>query len=78
MRVVSDALDKYYSDVYSYLNTNNDNIFNMVYSSAESISSNIRNGFGIFGAEVTYKHAALSDNVMPETWLWPYINHAAF
>ena len=54
-RIVSEELDRYYRDVYSYLNTNNDNIFNMVYSSSESISSNIRNGLGIFGSEVRIK-----------------------
>lgn len=52
---MSEELDRYYRDVYSYLNTNNDNIFNMVYSSSESISSNIRNGLGIFGSEVRIK-----------------------
>ena len=62
-RVVSKELDKYYRDVYSYMNTNNDNIFNMVYSSSESISSNIRNGLGIFGAEVTSKAKTMYYNV---------------
>ena len=62
MRVVSEDLDKYYRDVYSYLNTNNDNIFNMIYCSSESVASNIENGSGIFGAEVVYKHAAIDGN----------------
>lgn len=51
MRFVSEELDKYYRDVYSFMSTNMDNIFNMVYSSSENMSSNIKNGLGVFGAE---------------------------
>lgn len=54
MRVVSKELDRYYRDVYSYQNTRKDNIFNMIYSSANEISTNIKNGVGIFGVECTF------------------------
>ena len=68
MRVVSEDLDKYYRDVYSFQNTNMDNLFNMVYASGNLISSNIKNGFGVFGAEVTNKHAAVAGGFTLEKW----------
>lgn len=58
--VVSEELDKYYRDVYSFQNTNMDNLFNMVYASGDLISSNIKNGFGIFGAEYIIREQAIS------------------
>ena len=65
-RVVSEELDKYYRDVYSYNSTKMDNVFNMVYSSSESISSNIKNGYGIFGVEVIHKMIAYDAHYMFE------------